>query len=170
MESLIHFLTLSRYNRWMNERIYDACADLTDSERKADRGAFFHSIHGTLNHLLLADRLWLGRFTGQPFRVARLNEELYSDFGDLRRERRLTDEAIDAWISALSEPQLAAPLSFTCVVDAAPRSFPLWHAVLHFFNHQTHHRGQVTTLLMQAGRDPGVTDLLRLPGAALDRP
>lgn len=163
MDSLTHFRMLSRYNRWMNERIYEAGAGLPDAERKADRGAYFRSIHGTLNHLLLTDRLWLGRFTDSPFRVSRLDQELYGDFDEMRRERSRTDEQIDAWISGLSEARLAGPFSFTSVLDSQSRRYPLWQVVLHLFNHQTHHRGQVTTLLMQAGRDPGVTDLLGLP-------
>jgi uncharacterized damage-inducible protein DinB len=126
--------TLAAYNRWMNERLYALCADLPDPERKRDRGAFFRSIHGTLNHLLLADRIWLGRFTGVPFEVASLGP---ADF-----ERALR---------------------YTSVVNPAPRSVPFWAALTHFFNHQAHHRGQLTTLLMQAGVDPGVTDLIWLP-------
>lgn len=170
MDSLTHFRMLSRYNRWMNERIYEVCAALPDAERKADRGSYFRSIHGTLNHLLLTDRLWLGRFTGRPFRVSRLDEALYADFEDMRCERSRADDAIDAWVGGLSEACLAEPFSFTSVVDSQPRRFPLWQAVLHLFNHQTHHRGQVTTLLMQAGRDPGVTDLLCLPTGGLAGP
>lgn len=165
MDSLTYFRTLSRYNRWMNERIYDVCAKLTDAERKADRGAYFRSIHGTLNHLLLTDRLWLGRFTGSPFHVSRLDQELYGNFDEMRCERSRTDDALDAWIDGLSEARLAEPLSFASVLDSAPRRYPLWHVCLHLFNHQTHHRGQLTTLLMQAGHDPGITDLLRLPAA-----
>ena len=141
------FRTMARYNRWMNERVYERCEKLPDAERKTDRGAFFRSIHGTLNHLLLGDRLWLSRFLSREFRVSTLADELYADFAELRRERAKTDAEILEWVETLDEG-----------------SFPLWFAVQHFFNHQTHHRGQVTTLLMQAGVDPGVTDLLWLPG------
>jgi uncharacterized damage-inducible protein DinB len=158
------FRTMARYNRWMNERIYGHCEKLSDAERKADRGAFFRSIHGTLNHLLLGDRLWLGRFLSREFRAKTLADELYADFAELRSERAKTDAEILEWVETLDEKRLAAALKFRSVVGNRDRSFPLWFAVQHFFNHQTHHRGQVTTLLMQAGVDPGVTDLMWLPG------
>ena len=158
------FRAMARYNRWMNERIYGHCENLSDAERRADRGAFFRSIHGTLNHLLLGDRLWLGRFLAREFRVGTLADELYEDFSELRRERAKTDAEILEWVGTLSEERLAGALKFRSIVGNRDCSFPLWFAVQHFFNHQTHHRGQLTTLLTQAGVDPGVTDLLWLPG------
>ncbi len=158
------FRAMARYNRWMNERIYGHCERLSDAERKADGGAFFRSIHGTLNHLLLGDRLWLSRFLSREFRIEKLTDELYADFGELRSERAKTDAEILEWVETLDEKRLAASLKFRSMVGNRDRSFPLWFAVQHFFNHQTHHRGQVTTLLMQAGVDPGVTDLIWLPG------
>ena len=88
------FRAMARYNRWMYERIYGHCENLSDAERRADRGAFFRSIHGTLNHLLLGDRLWLGRFLAREFRVGTLADELYEDFSELRRERAKTDAEI----------------------------------------------------------------------------
>lgn len=155
--------TLAAYNRWMNGRLYACCADLSDAERKRDRGAFFRSIHGTLNHLLLGDRLWLGRFTGAPFAVASLDRELYADFDELRRERERTDREIARFVDALTPADFESTLHYTSFVNPAPRSCPFWAALTHFFNHQAHHRGQLTTLLMQAGVDPGVTDLIWLP-------
>lgn len=155
--------TMSAYNRWMNERLYATCAALSDDERKADRGAFFHSIHGTLNHILLADRVWMGRFTNQPFAIKSLDQELYSDFAELSDERRKTDKDIAVWADNLTDDALAAPLNYTSQLAPKPRSYPLWVALTHLFNHQTHHRGQITTLLSQTGQDMGVTDLIRLP-------
>src|SRR5687768_14504218 len=108
--------SLRRYNRWMNERLYAACAELTDAVRKEDRGAPFRSVHGTLNHLLLADRVWMGRFTGQPFAVRSLDQELYSDFDELRAARGETDDAIDAWVAGLTDERLAADFTFTGIV------------------------------------------------------
>ena len=154
---------MARYNRWMNERLYECSARLSDEERKQDVGAFFKSIHGTLNHLLLADRLWMGRFTRIPFTAASLDAELYASFEALRRERSATDHAIVQWAETLTEEDLAGTLTYTSIVNPAPRSQPLGFAAAHFFNHQTHHRGQLTTLLSQRGIDPGVTDLLWLP-------
>ncbi len=155
---------MARYNRWMNGRIYAYCEKLSDAERKRDRGAFFRSIHGTLNHLLLGDRLWLSRFLAREFRFKALADELYSDFAELAREREKTDAEILDWVETLDEKRLAAPLEFHSVVRNRDHRFPTWFLAQNFFNHQTHHRGQVTTLLMQAGVDPGVTDLVWLPG------
>lgn len=156
---------LARYNRWMNDKLYALCATLSDEERKRDRGAFFKSIHGTFNHILLADRVWLARFKGVtapdgfmgPGGVRTLDQELFADFGELRRERALTDDELSEWISGLDEERLAAPLVY--MRHGQKVDSPLYFAVAHVFNHQTHHRGQVTTLLTQQGRDPGVTDL-----------
>ncbi len=163
MISSSYALTMARYNRWMNERLYACCAELSDEDRKRDVGAFFKSIHGTLNHLLLADRVWLGRFTGTLFSIKSLSQELYADFVELRRERVRTDDDIATWVSGLRESDFAGELSYTGVANPRPRRYPLWFAVTHFFNHQTHHRGQLTTLLSQRGIDPGVTDLIALP-------
>ncbi len=158
--------TMARYGRWMNERLYECCARLTDEQRKRDTGAFFKSIHGTLNHLLLADRVWMGRFVGKPFTAKSLDQELYADFAQLCAERALTDDAIDRWVETLDDQTLKGQLTYMSLVNPGPRSYPLWLAVTHFFNHQTHHRGQLTTLLSQQGIDPGVTDLLGLPQRA----
>jgi uncharacterized damage-inducible protein DinB len=154
---------MAAYNRWMNDRIYAACAKLSDEERKRDMGAFFKSIHGTLNHILLGDRLWFGRFTGVPFVVRALNQELYADFSELRAQRSKTDADIIAWVDSLSGSEFAGQLSYMSTVNPQPRTYPFWVAVTQLFNHQVHHRGQVTTLLMQQGIDPGVTDLIWLP-------
>ena len=163
---------LARYNAWMNARLYERAAELSDAERRRDAGAFFRSIHGTLNHLLLTDRAWLWRFTGDA-RIAesrdaagkriamtgRLDQVLYADFEELRRERVRTDADITAFTDALTPERLEAEIAYRTTAGVEQRHV-LWWAVSHFFNHQTHHRGQVTALLKQAGVDPGVTDLI----------
>lgn len=159
---------LARYNTWMNDKIYAAAARLTDEERKQDRGAFFKSIHGTLNHLLVADRIWLGRFKSTPCEsgcigpggIRSLDQELFADFAELHRGRKQSDEELLQWVSELTPERLAAPLVFVRLGQQL--EFPLWGTVAHVFNHQTHHRGQVTTLLSQHGVDPGVTDLFAM--------
>lgn len=156
--------TMASYNRWMNQRLYTECAKLSDGERKKDCGAFFKSIHGTLNHILLGDKVWLGRFLNKPFQVAGLDEELHSDYEKLWADRSATDEVIVEWARSLSDAELAGNLEYTSLAQPAPRKYPMWLAVTHLFNHQTHHRGQITTLLSQYGLDVGVTDLIRLPG------
>ena len=155
---------MAAYNKWMNEKLYEVCAQLTDQERKKDRGAFFKSIHGTLNHLLLADGIWMSRFTGGNFSVQGLDQELYSDFQELCRERVKMDREIEEWAAGLNDEQLAGDLFYTSIVNPEKRRCAMWVAVTHFFNHQTHHRGQLTTLLSQCGKDYGVTDLIWLPG------
>jgi len=92
MNPVDYATTMAAYNRWMNDRIYAACTALSDEERKRDVGVFFKSVHGTLNHLLLGDRVWMGRFTGVPFSVQSLDQELYAEFGELRAQRQRTDE------------------------------------------------------------------------------
>ena len=163
-----HCRVLARYNRWMNEKLIAVCVNLTDEQRKQNCGAFFKSIHGTLNHLLVADRVWMGRFTGTvlepgelgPGGIRSLDQELYESFEELREQRKKMDAEIEQWVAALSPEQLAAPLRY--LRQGVMWDFPLWWSLAHLFNHQTHHRGQVTTLLMQAGQDPGVTDLLAM--------
>lgn len=155
--------TMASYNHWMNDKLYAVCAELSDEQRKLDRRSFFGSIHKTLNHILLADRVWFGRFIGRPFKIQSLDQELYASFAELRAERGATDQDIEGWAQALTDDQLARKLTFTSFVNPAPRSYDLWVCVTHFFNHQTHHRGQVTALLSQCGKDYGVTDLIWLP-------
>lgn len=162
---------LARYNAWMNEKLYAEAAALDDVARKRDLGAFFRSLHATLNHLLWADRAWLWRFTrdpaiglsrdrdGNPIPIGLHDQELYAAFDDLRRERVRTDGDITAWADGFDDERLAAPIRYQSLTGGA-REHPLWMAVTHFFNHQTHHRGQATTLLTQLGRDPGVTDFM----------
>ena len=151
--------TFAEYNTWMNQKLYGVCAEITDAERKKDRGAFFKSIYGTLNHLLYGDRVWMGRFTEQPFSLKVIGQELYSDFNELRQQREMTDREIVSWSTSLSQDWLEKPFEFTSNVDKKTRIFPTWVLVAHMFNHQTHHRGQLTTLLTQLGHDPGITDL-----------
>ena len=164
MSTLDVFKTFARYNRWMNERLYAVCAEIPDAERKRDRGAFFESMHGTLNHLLLADKLWLGRFLGEPFAVDSLDQELHGDFDAMRTDRERTDGVIIDYVDSLDEAAIDAKFRFTTMVDPAEHSYVLRHVLQQFFNHQTHHRGQLTTLISQAGYEPGVTDLMWLPG------
>ncbi len=151
----------ARYNQWMNVRLFALAETIGDDARKRDLGAFFRSIHGTFNHILLADRVWLGRFgAAEAVSVRSLAEELYVDFDELRRERKKTDDTILTFVKELDTAKLDAPLRYTR--SGGTIEHPLWWAVSHFFNHQTHHRGQITTLFKQLGHDPGVTDMIEL--------
>ena len=155
--------TMAAYNGWMNRKLYDAAARMSDAERKADRGAFFRSVHSTLNHILWGDRMWLARFNGKSYTVGNVGDDLYDDFGDLREAREAMDAEISSWAAEVETAQLAGTLIWFSRIAQREFSQPRWLCVMQMFNHQTHHRGQVTTLLKQAGIDPGVTDLPRAP-------
>jgi uncharacterized damage-inducible protein DinB len=154
---------MADYNVWMNRKLYEAAAGLPDDARKRDQGAFFKSLHGTLNHILIADLMFLARFTGSAMPEGDLDSELHDDFGTLRSAREATDARIFDWVANLDRAWLAGALTFTSVVDGVTRTLPRWVMVTQMFNHQTHHRGQATTLLKQLGADPGITDIPWLP-------
>lgn len=155
---------LAHYNAWMNKNLYAHLGDMPDDQRKADEGLFFRSIHGTLNHLLLVDQLWLGRMTGEPFQVDSLDQELYSDFAQLRLQQKKVDKHILSFVNGLEDKALERAVSYTALADGQPRNFPLHQALSHLFNHQTHHRGQITAVMSRHGLDYGVTDLIYLVG------
>jgi uncharacterized damage-inducible protein DinB len=155
--------TFAAYNTWMNEKIYACAEQLSDEERKSDRGAFFRSIHSTLNHLLWADRMWLARFTARKINPGPIGVDLYADFEHLRLARVEMDATITDWAMHLQPAALLAPLAWHSVALNTDFTRPLWVCVLQMFNHQAHHRGQATTLIKQAGIDPGVTDLVAAP-------
>jgi len=157
-------LLMARYNRWMNERLYALLTGIADDERKKDRGAYFGSMHATLNHLLWGDRMWLGRFTGEHCTAAAFGTDMYPDFAELTAERERTDRDMLNWAGNVTPAWLAKKLRYTSKVDNRTRDLPHAAAAVHLFNHGTHHRGQLTTLMKQAGVDPGATDLPWLPG------
>ena len=154
---------MAEYNRWMNEKLYAACAKLSDDERKRDRGAFFKSIHGTLNHLLLGDRWWLPRFTGKTYHTGSIGEDLYADFIELRAAREAMDRDILDWARTVTSEWLDEPMTWSSKLYGFTQTHPRWVQVTQMFNHQTHHRGQVSTLLSQQGIDVGITDIPMLP-------
>lgn len=168
---LEQFRRFAAYNRWMNERLYAHAGELPDEARTRDLGAFFGSLHRTLNHLLLTDRVWLARFRrflgGFPSLEGAelvdafdsLGDELFASFAELRAGREATDAVLVAFADELTEARLLEDFRYRNT-KGVERNHALWIAVAHLFNHQTHHRGQATTLLHQLGRDPGVTDFL----------
>jgi uncharacterized damage-inducible protein DinB len=135
------------YIAWCNERLYEAAASLPDADYRADRGAFFKSVHGTLNHLLVGDRIWMRRFTGVGEMPPSLDAILYDDFASLRAARRVQDTLISRYIDGLSGDALLGTLRYRTVVRPQAIEQPLAPALDHFFNHQTHHRGQAHVLL-----------------------
>lgn len=156
-------IIMANYNQWMNQRLYQLVATLSDEQRKEDRGAFFGSIHHTLNHLLLGDQAWLQRFQGQPVTMKSPRDIVHDDFGLLQQARQEMDEQILAWAQALATRYDNEQLRFYSVTYQKEIVMPLFAAVMQFFNHQTHHRGQITTLLSQMNLDIGVTDLPVMP-------
>jgi len=141
------YVMFAAYNRWANERLYDAAEALDAESYRMDRGAFFKSVHGTLNHLLVADRIWMRRFTGAGEAPERLDAILFDDVTALRSARRAEDERIIAYIDRLGETDLTGRLAYRTLTDGRSIDQELWPALDHFFNHQTHHRGQVHCLL-----------------------
>lgn len=145
--NLERYTMFAGYNAWANERVYAAAEKLTPDEYRADRGAFFKSVHGTLNHILVADRIWMQRFTGQGNAPSRLDAILFEDCTSLRAARDREDARIAAFVGGLSETALEADFSYRTIVNPKTVTQPLSPALDHFFNHQTHHRGQVHAVL-----------------------
>lgn len=162
---------MAEYNRWMNQRMYDAARTLPADELMRERGAFFGSIFHTLTHIAVGDTLWLHRFAQHPeagaLRAAlapfaapsSLRQEIAPTLEGLWAYRQALDAVIGDWVRALTPQLLASTLTYRNMAGQ-PHSKPFGALVQHFFNHQTHHRGQASTLLFQAGVDVGVTDLL----------
>ena len=168
-----HITLMASYNQWMNQKVYDAASHLTDAQLLEDRRAFFGSILGTLNHLALGDTVWLKRFAQHPAGYLALapldaiamptdlRQLAFTDLHSLAAYRVWLDRLIIDWVNTLQPPELEHRLHYhTMRGVAANKDFS--SLLLHFFNHQTHHRGQLTTLLSQAGVDVGDTDLLAL--------
>jgi uncharacterized damage-inducible protein DinB len=153
--------TMAAYNAEMNRRVYGAALRLSDAERRADGGAFWRSIHGTLNHLLWGDRVWLKRFgfgEGSAVPIAE-SDRIIDDFDALWAARRVLDAEIVAWAAALEPAALEGELCWFSGAAGREMLKPRALCVMQFFNHQTHHRGQVHALITRAGEATGATDL-----------
>ena len=156
-----HFRMLGSYNRLANGRLYEACSNLRVEERTKDRGAFFGSIHGTLNHILVGDRIWMTRFEGGVAPSTNLDAILFDDFDALRGARVAEDARIEAYTASLTSELLDGTIAY---VNNEGREFrdPLSVLLAHLFNHQTHQRGQVTAMLAQTEVDYPVLDMHRV--------
>jgi uncharacterized damage-inducible protein DinB len=153
---------MARYNAWQNDNIYSAATRLNDSDRKAERGAFFGSVHATLNHILWADQMWLSRFGACPPPPAKTITDgltMIDSFDELSSTRKTFDATIETWAGALSADWLNGDLEFYSATFGQKLIRPRAVLVMHLFNHQTHHRGQVHTLLTNSGVKPGITDI-----------
>jgi len=173
MSTIDSFILLAKYNQLMNQRQYAAAATLPLAELQADKGAFFKSILGTLNHILIGDIIWLKRFAQHPSskkalapitqfqQPTSLNDTIFTDLNKLRVEREKLDQVIVEWVSQLTDCDLEKCITYS---NMAGKSFSKNYQSLihHLFLHQVHHRGQVTTLLSQCGVDFGETDLIEI--------
>jgi uncharacterized damage-inducible protein DinB len=138
---------LGHYNAWANRRLYDAAGALDDIQYRADRGAFFKSVHGTLNHLLATDRIWMKRFTGAGDAPDRLDAILFETFDALRDAREAEDKRIMRYADDLDDARVAGTIKYRRVSTPEEFEQQLGSALAHWFNHQTHHRGQIHALL-----------------------
>jgi uncharacterized damage-inducible protein DinB len=156
---------MSRYNRWQNENLYGVADRLSDDERRRDRGAFFGSIHKTLSHLLWADCVWMTRFAAWPKLDVGIpgSVSLYPDWNGLHAERQLADGKLIDWADTLDPSWIAGDMTWFSGAIQKEVTKPRWQLLTHFFNHQTHHRGQVHAMLTQAGGKPHDTDLFVMP-------
>lgn len=160
-ELIEHFQRLARYNTLANATLYEAVARLPDAERKQRRPAFFGSIHGTLNHIMVGDRIWQARFAGQDVPSTGLDAILYEDFEALREARQAEDARIEAMTEGLSDDVLARSIRYVNN-QGLLYDDPIPVLLTHLFNHQTHHRGQVHDMLSQTEVPPPSLDLHRI--------
>lgn len=162
-----HYRRFAAYNAWANARLYDAATALKDTERKKDVRGYFRSLHGTLNHLLVADRIWLHRLTGESEAPTRLDAVLYENFGELRVAREAEDKRLITYVASLGGADFERIIRYENTRGEA-KELPLGVILAHLFNHQTHHRGQASHILRQLGvAEPPALDLLyfELPSA-----
>ena len=154
------FITLAAYNAWANRRLYASAAELDADQLRADRGVFFRSLAGTLNHILVADRIWMRRFTGSGEAPDRLDAVLFEAFEPLRAAREAEDERIATYVAGLTETDLGGTFRYTPATRPDPVDGRLGPALLHLFNHQTHHRGQAHAVITGFGQEGPSLDLI----------
>ena len=155
-----HLRSMAAYNRWANRRLYAAAAALSDDDYRRPAGVFFNSLHGTLNHLLVTDRIWMRRLDGTGEAPTRLNAILFEELEPLRAAREAEDARIIGHVEGLSEADLDAPFDYA-TISGKPQRQPRWEALVHLFNQQTHHRGQAHAILTRLGiEEPASLDQL----------
>ena len=154
---------MAAYNQWQNQAVYQAADRLSQAQREEDRGAFFKSVHGTLDHIIWGDSIWFARFTDTPMPANPVGELLFPDWDALKAARLALDQQFLDWAELVGSDWLNETITWSSKLYGFTQTVPRWVQVQHFFNHQTHHRGQVGTLLKQLGQDVGVTDIPMLP-------
>ena len=161
-----HTHLMAQYNRWQNRSLFTAADTLSDDERREERGVFFGSLHTTLAHILWADRVWMNRFASTPPTSpedAQGRGPAFHDWETLKSNRIAFDEKILDWAEHLENSWLAADFTWTNTAGTVTATQPAWRLVTHFFNHQTHHRGQAHAMLTGLGATPEDTDLFLMP-------
>ncbi len=156
---------MASYNRWQNRNLYAVASELSPDERLFERGAFFGSIHKTLNHILWGDRMWMSRFADMPPPDGgiKVSTELHAEWDELCEKRVEMDEAIIDWAHRLDADWITGDLTWISGITKREMTNPKWLLLAHMFNHQTHHRGQVHCMLTQAAGKPDDTDLAFMP-------
>lgn len=155
-----HFLQMAEYNAWANGRLYRMAQALPEDLYRKDVGVYFKSLHGTLNHLLTADRIWMRRLTGAGDHPDRLNAIVFDDLPALSAARREEDQRIIRFVQGLDESAFGKILDYK-TLNGTPQRQRRSEVLAHFFNHQTHHRGQAHAVLTILGVDePEPLDLL----------
>lgn len=154
-----YFIHMANYNIWANRKLYSACAGLDEETFQKERPSYFGSIHKTLNHILVADMIWMSRFLGNDAAPTKLDQLLHDNFSDLRAAREDFDENILDFTISLTEERLTKNFHYTDIAGS-PHDIPFSICVGHMFNHQTHHRGQVHGLLIQEMEEPPALDLV----------
>ncbi|RMD64147.1 MAG: damage-inducible protein DinB [Alphaproteobacteria bacterium] len=160
MGTMQHFALMARYNAWANARLHGCVADLPEADYRRDVGLFFGSVHATLNHILLVDRLWSRRIRGVDPGIHTLDQILCDDFASLRAAQRAEDENLIALVNGLDEARLATTVRHRRLVGGHEAEARIGHMLTTLFNHQTHHRGQVHAALTQAGLSPPGLDVI----------
>jgi uncharacterized damage-inducible protein DinB len=158
---------MARYNGWQNKSLYRAADSLSEAQRQSEQGAFFASIHGTLSHLFWGDSMWMHRFAGMEKPSGGIKESVrfVADWPALLERRNTLDQAIIEWSGRVDVDWLKGSVTWFSGAAGRDISKPAEALVVHFFNHQTHHRGQVHAMLTRLGAKPDETDLFLLPDA-----
>jgi uncharacterized damage-inducible protein DinB len=155
-----HFLMMARYNAWANLRLYKMAGALPEELYRREVGVYFKSLHGTLNHLLVTDRIWMRRLTGEGSHPNKLNAIAFDDFASLQAARTSEDLRIVNYTENLQEADIEKELDYT-TLNGTPQRQPICEILAHWFNHQTHHRGQAHAILTLVGvTEPDPLDLL----------
>jgi len=155
-----HFVMMAKYNAWANARLFRMAGTLQDELYRKEVGAYFKSLHGTLNHLLAADRIWLRRLTGVGDHPDKLNAILFDDLPSLHAARVEEDARIIGFVQGLAESAFEEVLDYR-TLNGTPQSQRRREILAHLFNHETHHRGQAHAILTVLGvTEPDPLDLL----------